>query len=253
MAGLLFREPRGDLATLDPATARVAMRLAGARAGTLTGQPSAASGALRHHLRLRVGDAEGEPWSWGAAPTCDRRAFLRGVVLGAGSLSFTPQGAHVEFALVDRADAIRLQGWLSEMGIRAGSRVRRGRQVVYIKGMDHIATLLRVTGANRAVLLLEEGRVGGEVRGRLNRALNAEAANLDRTVQAAERQLAAIAALESSGRLDRLPVDLQESARLRRRAPDADLASLAEQQGIGRSALNHRLRRLVSLAAEVAS
>ena len=126
--------------------------------------------------------------------------------------------------------------------------LRRQRHVVYLKGGEEIATLLRLAGANRSLLDFEASRVGREVRNRLNRLLNAEEANLGRTVRAADRQLQAITELESTGLLGNLPQALLETARERRRQPEADLDTLASALGISRSAVNHRLRRLVSLA-----
>jgi DNA-binding protein WhiA len=92
--------------------------------------------------------------------------------------------------------------------------------------------------------------VGSDVRARLNRLLNAEEANLSRTVRAADRQLAAISTLEGSGVLARLGQGLRETAAVRRRMPDADLDTLAASLGVSRSAVNHRLRRLVELASD---
>jgi DNA-binding protein WhiA len=129
---------------------------------------------------------------------------------------------------------------------------RRGRHVVYLKGQEPIAALLQLTGANRALLDFETGRVSRDVQNRLNRLLNAEEANLGRTVRAADRQLQAIARLEATGELDQLPDGLREAAAQRRRQPDADLDALATGLGIGRSAMNHRLRRLIELSAESA-
>jgi DNA-binding protein WhiA len=121
---------------------------------------------------------------------------------------------------------------------------------VYVKGREQLGELLRLTGANRALLDLEADSVAREVRNRLNRLLNAEEANLGRTVRAADRQLQAIARLESRGELARLPDGLREAAAGRRRQPDADLDALAAALGVSRSAVNHRLRRLVALAEE---
>ena len=135
--------------------------------------------------------------------------------------------------------------------VRAAIALRRGRHVVYLKGNDEVAELLRLAGANRALLDFETGRVGHEVRNRLNRLLNAESANLARTVHAADRQLRAIDRLEAAGRLERLPAGLRETAHARRRQPEADLDSLAGELGVSRSAVNHRLRRLVVLAQEL--
>ena len=127
---------------------------------------------------------------------------------------------------------------------------RRGRHVVFLKGQEQIAGLLRLTGANRALLDFETSRVSREVRNRLNRLLNAEEANLSRTVRAADRQLQAIARLEMAGELVILADGLREAAAQRRRQPEADLDTLASSLGISRSAMNHRLRRIVELAAE---
>ncbi|MDP9468465.1 MAG: DNA-binding protein WhiA, partial [Chloroflexota bacterium] len=167
-------------------------------------------------------------------------------------ISAGPGGPHVEFVLRDAEGALKLQRLLAASQVRASRMERRGRQVVYLKGQEEIAGLLRLTGANRALLDFESSRVSREVRNRLNRLLNAEEANLSRTVRAADRQLQAISRLEGSGELDRLTDGLREAAAQRRRHPEADLDTLASSLGISRSAMNHRLRRLVELAAESA-
>ena len=101
-----------------------------------------------------------------------------------------------------------------------------------------------------AALLVEEQSVMKEVRSRANRLVNCDSANLRRTSEAASRQLAAIALLERSGRLQTLPPALREMAALRREFPHLNLGELAEAGGepLTRSAVNHRLRRLVELA-----
>jgi len=92
LEGLLFQGGSG-IRTLDPSTARVAMRLG---AGPATRDGAERGSATRHHLAVMVPQAD-LPWRWGAAADCDRRAFMRGVVLGSGSLSFSTSGPHVEF------------------------------------------------------------------------------------------------------------------------------------------------------------
>jgi DNA-binding protein WhiA len=119
---------------------------------------------------------------------------------------------------------------------------------VYLKGREEVATLLRLTGANRALLDFETASVGREMRNRVNRLLNADEANLGRTVRAADRQLQAIRELDAAGVLDRLPAALRDVASQRRREPEGDLDTLAAGLGISRSAANHRLRRIVDLA-----
>jgi hypothetical protein len=257
LAGLLFAHPSG-VRTLDHATARVAVHLASA-AGlpamgpipvarrTATAAPHRPGG--RHHLQVLLDGTDAAAWSWATAKPHDRRAFLRGAVLNA-SISLGTSSTHVEFVFHERSRARELLERLRSVNVRGRLLPRRGRTVVYLKGQEEVATLLRLTGANRALLDFEANRVARDVRNRLNRLLNAEEANVDRTVHAADRQLRAIAALAAAGELERLPEGLRETAEERRRQPDADLDTLAGSLGISRSAVNHRLRRLVSLAAE---
>jgi len=244
----------GSVSTLDHATARIAVQLA-ASIGVAATAPRAAASAPsahgRHHLRVALGGALPTDWAPVTTKACDRRAFLRGLLLSAGSVSGGRGGPHVEFVLRERRRAVELQRLLSASEVRSLRTERRGRHVVYLKGQEQIAGLLRLVGANRALLDFETSRVSRDVRNRLNRLLNAEEANLARTVRAADRQLQAIGRLEAGGELDRLGDGLREAAAQRRRQPDADLDSLASSLGISRSAMNHRLRRLVELAAEL--
>ena len=251
LAGLLFaNNPNGKtLRTLDPATARIAVHLAGSL-GRPTSAPSrgaTSSAGSRRHLSVVLDPGLTDDWSWSDSQAHDRRAFLRGVLL-TGSVSAGRGGLHVEIVLATASRARQLQGRLRELGIHARVLPRRGRHVVYLKGHEEVAALLRVTGANRTLLDFESARVAREVRNRLNRALNAEEANLGRTVRAADRQLQAIAELEVAGTLRQLPATLREAAAQRRRHPDADLDTLAAALGVSRSTTNYRLRRLVALA-----
>lgn len=254
LAGLLAGDRMaGGVSTLGHATARVVLQLAAAlginavasRRSAVRGEPHA-----RHHLEVVLDRAALRGWSWTDAATCDRRAWLRGMLLGSGSISFAAHGPHIEWVFRSRSRAAELRRRLASCEVRASVVERRGRFVVYVKGNEEIATLLRLTGANRALLDFETMRVGRDVQNRLTRLLNAEAANLDRTVRAAERQLTAIRALQAEGRLEGLPLALREAAGARRLQPDADLDTLADTLGVSRSAVNHRLRRLVELAAE---
>jgi DNA-binding transcriptional regulator WhiA len=254
LAGLLYGDRSSPgLRTLDHATARIAVQLAASIDLPLsmpTPRP-VSRGRGRHHLVVGLeADAALRAWRWEDSPTCDRRAFLRGVVLGSGSVSLPASGAHVEFVFRDRARASELLRRLAEVDIHGSVVARRGRWVAYLKGHDEIAGLLQLTGANRGLLELETGRVGRDVRNRLNRVLNAEEANLGRTVRAADRQLQAIVVLEREGILSRLPEGLRAAAAQRRLHPESDLDTLAGALGVSRSAANHRLRRLVELARE---
>ena len=254
LIGLLHGRTDGVLRTLDLATARTAVQLASSLGMTV--EPPRQTPAdrrrpgSRQHLRVELDRDELGTWSWEQAPLCDRRSFLRGVLLASGSISFSASGPHIELVMRTRPAAEELQASLATLEVRALLAERRGRWVVYLKGQEEIGELLRLVGANRGVLQLETLRVGRDVQARLNRLVNAEEANLGRTVRAADRQLGAIAALEASGRLDGLGIGLRETAAARRRMPDADLDTLAAALGVSRSAANHRLRRLVELAAD---
>ena len=254
LIGLIHGSGGARLRTLDHATARTAVHLATAL-GLAVDPPRPAApdrrgDRSRHHLIVELDAALADGWTWDDAAACDHRSFLRGLLLASGSISFTSSGPHVEFVLRDERVAGDLVRHLAELECRALRSERRGRHVVYLKGQEEIGNLLRLVGANRGVLELETHRVGRDVRARLNRLLNAEEANLARTVHAAGRQLAAIASLESDGRLETLGDALRETAAARRRMPDADLDTLAAAVGVSRSAVNHRLRRLVELASE---
>ncbi len=254
LAGLLHGSRGGVLRTLDHATARTAVHLATSLGHPVDpprpAVPERQGDRSRHHLIVDLGPAAPDGWSWADAAAHDRRSFLRGVLLASGSISFSSSGPHVEFVLREGRAADVVRATLAQEEIHALTGVRRGRHVVYLKGQEQIGALLRSVGANRGVLELETHRVGRDVRARLNRLLNAEEANLDRTVRAADRQLAAIARLEAEGTLASLGVGLREAAALRRRMPDADLDTLAAALGVSRSAVNHRLRRLVELASD---
>jgi len=202
-------------------------------------------GVLSDSFELNPGIAR-----WMVKKSCCRSAFLRGCLIGAGSANMPQREAHLEILTSHYdfcADLVRL---LSEMDFHPGQRVRRGNYVVYLKGRDEVAGLLALAGAHAAALEVEEQAVVKEVRSRANRLANCDSANLRRTGAAASRQLEAIAVLERSGRLAALPPALQEMAELRLLHPYMNLSELAEAggQGLTRSAMNHRLRRLVEAA-----
>ncbi len=181
---------------------------------------------------------------------CCRSAFLRGCLIGAGSANAPQKEAHLEIVTSQPVFGNDLLTLLNGMAFHPGLRTRRDRTVVYLKGRDEVSGLLALAGAHAAALQVQEQAVVKEVRSRANRLANCDAANLRRTSAAASRQLEAIAALEQNGRLATLPRALREIADLRVRHPHLNLSELAEAggEGLTRSAVNHRLRRLVKAA-----
>jgi DNA-binding protein WhiA len=181
---------------------------------------------------------------------CCRSAFLRGCLLGSGSANAPQREANLEIVSTYQDFAFDLTRLLVDMEFHPGQRARRGSYVVYLKGRDEVAGLLALAGAHESALLVEEQSVVKEVRSRANRLANCDSANLRRTSAAASRQLEAIETLEDGGRLRSLPAALREMADLRRRYPYKNLGELAEVAGgeLSRSAINHRLRRLLEAA-----
>jgi DNA-binding protein WhiA len=183
------------------------------------------------------------------ARSCCRGAYLRGALLGAGSLS-GPRSPHLEirFAAQEGAEFLRDTVAREDVGL---SLLDRGRHVAaYLKGADAIAGALALAGANELALIFEERAVVADTKSRANRLANADHANLVRTSRAAHEQIRAVRTLERGGRLERLPAPLQEVARLRVRNPSLSLRELALEceTPTSKAAVHRRLRKLVDLA-----
>jgi len=179
--------------------------------------------------------------------SCCRGAYLRGALLGGGSLS-GPRDPHLEI----RASGADGAAFVAEIAERERVRTvvaeRRNHAVVYAKGHEAIGDLLVLAGASDTALRLEEHAVVAATRAYANRLANADEANLVRTARAAHAQLEAIRSLE----LDRLPAPLVEIAELRLRHPSASLRELAAKARppITKAAAHRRLRAVVRLAED---
>jgi DNA-binding transcriptional regulator WhiA len=225
------------LATREPALVRLAIRLG---AEPIPTHPDRIPTATRR-FRFDSPDLD-----WAVAPEHCRLAWLRGRFLARGSLSVATGRTHLEF-VVPLEEAAGLAERLAPLGTPPGVRSRRGLGVVTWKGTDVVATFLRRLGARGALLELEARAVARALRGDLNRVLNAESANLQRSVAAAGRQLAAIDELDGDGRLARQPYVVRSVAEARREHPDASLTDIAVRLGIHRSAVQRALDRLETL------
>lgn len=180
---------------------------------------------------------------------CCRRAYLRGALLGGGSLS-GPRSPHLEI----RATGLDGAEFLAELATREGLKLGvldNGRHAIaYAKGAEAIADVLSAAGANDAVLVFEERAVVGATRSRANRLANADHANLVRTSRAAYMQAQAVRRLAEDGRLETLSPRLREAADLRVRHPSLSLRELATKcrPPITKAALHHRLTKLIRAA-----
>lgn len=223
------------LVTREPAVARLALRLGGR-----------AVAAPPHVVRRSVVLPPGH-FAWtGAAEHC-RLAWLRGRFLAAGSLSLAAGRAHLEF-VVPPDEAPQLAARLADLGLPASWRLRRGAGVVTWKSAESIASFLGRIGATAALLELEARSVARSMRGEINRVVNAESANLGRSVAAAGRHLAAIELLEGDGRLTEQPRTVRAVAAARRETPEASLSEIAVRLDLHRSTVQRALDRLERLA-----
>lgn len=176
---------------------------------------------------------------------CCRGAYLRGALLGAGSLS-GPRGAHVELRATGVDGASLIVDVARQEGVPLRTLQRRTHTVVYAKGSETIADLLAVAGASETALRLDEHGVLAGTRAEANRLANADEANVKRAVLAAREQLAAIDQLD----VDKLPTKLREIARLRQRHPSLSLTELATKcrPPITKAAAHHRMTVLKARA-----
>ena len=183
---------------------------------------------------------------------CCRAAFLRGVFLAGGSVTDPQKSYHLEMSTSHLSVSREMVALMRELNLEPKDAQRRGNSVVYFKQSDRIEDFLTTVGAPLSAMEVMNTKVEKNLRGSVNRRVNCEAANLDKVVEAALVQTEAIHRLEETGRLQALPEKLQESARLRMANPTDTLAQLAVRchPPVSKSALNHRLRKLVELSRE---
>ncbi len=187
-----------------------------------------------------------------AAKSCCRRAFARGAFLLSGTLGAPEKGYHLEWSFARASCAKQLRAMLTREGIESGVATRKERSIVYLKDAERISDALAMMGAVEALLELENVRVVKELRNKVNRQVNCESANVDKATAAAYRQIAAIEELERRDAFKRLSPALKEAAELRLAHPEATLEELGAlfMTPLGKSGVNHRLRRLQTMAAE---
>jgi DNA-binding protein WhiA len=182
--------------------------------------------------------------------TCCRRAYLRGAFICAGSMSNPKGGYHLEFVLELEKQASQLKEILNGFEVEAKITRRKKYFIVYIKEGAGIVDLLNIMGAHNALLKLENLRVEKEVRNFVNRQVNCEAANINKTITAAARQIEEIVYIKERRGFSMLPDNLRQIAEIRLEYPDASLQELGEllNPPVGKSGVNHRLRKLSEIA-----
>lgn len=184
---------------------------------------------------------------------CCRRAFLRGAFLCAGSISDPEKFYHFEIVCSTLAKARQLQELIQSFEVDAKVVSRKRHEVVYVKEGAQIVEILGLMGANISLLNLENVRILKEMRNSVNRKVNCETANINKTVNAAVKQMEDITYIRDTIGLHKLPDNLEEIAELRLAYPQASLKELGMllSPQVGKSGVNHRLRRIGSIAEEL--
>ena len=185
--------------------------------------------------------------------TCCRRAFIRGAFLASGSISDPEKFYHFEIVCATQPKAEQLRELIATFDIEAKIVRRKKYYVVYIKEGSQIVDILNVMEAPVALMELENIRILKEMRNSVNRQVNCETANINKTVSAAVKQMDDIRYIQAVIGLDGLPDNLREMALVRLERPDATLKELGEALNppVGKSGVNHRLRKLGILADDL--
>lgn len=184
---------------------------------------------------------------------CCQHAILRALFLTCGSISEPSTGYHLELSIRNSVAAEKTAKLLNLLSIKSGILNRHGYSVVYIKEGQHMADFLLLTGAHYSMMAFESLRVEKEMRNSVNRVVNCDSANTQRIANTAARQLELIRQVFESNEIGLLPVDLQAAAEVRLANPDLSLKELGEmmQPPLGKSGMNHRLKRLEIIIADL--
>ncbi len=184
---------------------------------------------------------------------CCKRAFLRGAFLCIGSMSNPAKGYHLEMVAVNEKQANQLRDILMDFDLDAKVIQRKKYFVVYLKEGADIVDFLNICEAHVALMNLENLRIVKEMRNSINRRVNCEAANIKKTVNTATKQIEEISMLRDMYGFHNLPDNLRQMAEVRMEHPDASLQELGQylDPPVGKSGVNHRLRKLSQIASDL--
>ena len=194
---------------------------------------------LSHHVNFSMLEEPGCP-----------EAFVRGAFLAGGSVTDPAKRFHLELATAHRSVSREMYTVLLDLGFSPKEAERGGSALLYFKRADAIADFFTALGAPVTALGVMTAKVDKEMRNSVTRQINCDSANTDKTVAAAQEQLDAIRRFVRAYGLDELPDALRDTALLRIANPEASLAELAELSDppVTKSCLNHRLKKIVSIA-----
>lgn len=181
---------------------------------------------------------------------CCRRSYLRGAFLASGSVN-NPEGTyHLEIITSNEFYAQQVCALIRKTGLSAKVSQRKNWFVIYLKESEQIVEFLNLIGAHSALLQFENTRIVKDMRNQVNRLVNCETANLDKTITAAVRQLDNIELIKERLGLEKLPPQLRDLADLRLQHPDSSLKELGDllEPRVGKSGVNHRMRKIEEIA-----
>lgn len=179
-----------------------------------------------------------------------QKAFVRGAFLGSGSINNPKNNYHLEILFSHLENAKFVLQILQDYDIKF-KRIHKNKAFcIYAKDGEEISKFLAFIGANNSILKFEEIRVYRDIRNNVNRKVNCETANLNKTVNSALKQIEAIQYLQKNGKLENLSEEMQEIAKLRVLHPEATLVELGNmlKKPIGKSGVNHRLKKIEKMA-----
>lgn len=184
---------------------------------------------------------------------CCKRAYIRGIFLGGGSLSDPEKSYHLELITHREDFADELKALIDTYGLHARVIARKKNFIVYLKEGDQIVDLLNIIGAHSALMAFENVRIVKSMRNNINRLVNCETANLNKMVDAAVKQKHYIEVIDEHAGLDSLPDGLKEIALIRLNNTDVSLKELGQMLNppIGKSGVNHRLRKIEKIALDI--
>lgn len=178
--------------------------------------------------------------------------LIRGTYFGSGSINNPEKKYHMEIGISKKNDAEIIIEYLKKYDIKSNLTEKNGEYAIYLKDGEEISKFLALIGANKAVLKFEEIRVQREMNNKINRIVNCETANLNKTINASIEQIEAIKKLKSNKKFEKLDDSLKEIAELRLKNPNASLIELGKmlKHPVGKSGVNYRLKKIMEIANE---
>ncbi len=176
--------------------------------------------------------------------------MIRGTYLGAGSINNPQKKYHLEIGITQKQDAEKIVDYLKSFEIKSNIIEKNNQYAIYIKDGEEISKFLALLGANKSVLKFEEIRVQREMNNKINRIVNCESANLNKTINASIEQVEAIRKLKRNGKFEKMDEHLKEIGELRLKNPNASLAELGKmlKTPVGKSGVNYRLKKIMEIA-----